>query len=153
MVGIGADSVRLERLGPGDEPRLQSVCGLFKERVPSVEEAARFLARDDIHVWVAEVDGEPAGFAYAYVLLRVDGDRSVFLYELAVDERRRRRGIGRALVEAARSAAEREGVLKMWVDTSYDNEPARRTYESAGGTAVDEPTLVYGWRFRRLREP
>ena len=39
----------------------------------------------------------------------------------------------------ARALAEREGVLKMWVDTSYDNEPARRTYEAAGGTAVDEP--------------
>ena len=148
MVEIGADSVRLERLRPGDEPRLQAVCGRFKERVPSAEESARLLARDDVHVWVAEVDGEPAGFAYAYVLLRVDGDRSVFLYELGVDERHRRRGIGRALVEAARALAEREGVLKMWVDTSYDNEPARRTYESAGATPVDEPTLVYAWRFR-----
>ncbi len=138
----------IRALGPRDVGVLQETCRRFKERVPSDEEAARFLARDDIHVWVAEVDGEPAGFAYAYVLLRVDGDRSVFLYELGVDERYRRQGIGLALVEEARALAEREGVLKLWVDTSYDNEPARRTYEAAGGTPDAEPTLVYGWRFR-----
>ena len=138
----------IRELGPGDEPLLQEVCRRFKGRVPDDDEATRFLARDDIHVWVAEVDGEPAGFAYAYVLLRVDGDRSVFLYELGVEERFRRRGLGRALVDEARRLAEGEGVLKMWVDTSYDNEPARRTYEAAGGTADDEATLVYGWFFR-----
>jgi GNAT superfamily N-acetyltransferase len=75
-------------------------------------------------------------------LLRIDGDASVFLYELDVDERFRRQGIGRALVDEARNLAEREGVLKMCVDTSYDNEPARRTYAAAGGRPVDEPTLV-----------
>ena len=138
----------IRALGPRDVGVLQETCRRFKAGVPSDEEAARFLARDDIHVWVAEVDDEPVGFAYAYVLLRVDGDRSVFLYELGVDARFHRQGIGRALVEEARALAEREGVLKMWVDTSYDNEPARRTYEAAGGTPVDEPTLVYGWRFR-----
>jgi GNAT superfamily N-acetyltransferase len=140
--------VKVRRLEPGDEPRLQELCRRFKERLPSDAEAARLLARDDVHIWVAEVDGELAGFTYAYVLLRIDGDTSVFLYELDLDERFRRRGIGRALVDEARKLAQREGVLKMWVDTSYDNEPVKRTYAAAGGRPVDEPTLVYGWRFR-----
>ena len=138
----------IRRLAAGDERRLQELCRRFKQRVPSDEEATRLLVRDDIHIWVAEEDGELAGFTYAYILLRIDGDRSVFLYELDVDERFRRRGIGRALVDEARKLAEREGVLKMWVDTSYDSEPAKRTYAAAGGTPSDEPTLTYGWRFR-----
>jgi ribosomal protein S18 acetylase RimI-like enzyme len=142
------DAARTRRLGPGDEPLLQEICRRYKDRVPSEEEAARLLARDDVHVWTAEVDGEPAGFAYAYVLLRVDGDIGVFLYELDVDERFRRRGLGSALVAEARTLAERLGALKMWVDTSPDNEAAKRTYASAGGTADDELTLVFGWRFR-----
>jgi len=149
VTGRGTESVATtRRLEPGDEPLLQEICRRYKERVPSDEEAARLLSRDDIHIWVAEVDGEPAGFAYAYVLLRIDGDVSVFLYELDVDERFRRRGLGRALVEEARTLAERVGALKMWVDTSPENEPAKRTYAAAGGTAVDELTLVFGWRFR-----
>lgn len=138
----------IRRLAPGDEQRLQELCHRFKDRVPSDEEAVAVLAREDLPIWVAEVDGELAGFAYAHVLVRIDGDTSVFLYELDVDERFRRQGIGRALVDEARKLAQREGVLKMWVDTSYDNEPAKRTYAAAGGRPVDEPTLVYGWRFR-----
>jgi ribosomal protein S18 acetylase RimI-like enzyme len=139
--------VTIRRLEPGDEARLQEVCRRFKERVPSHAEAARLLAQDDVSVWVAEVDGEEvAGFAYAYVLLRIDGATSVFLYELDVDERFRRRGLGRALVEEARALAERSGAAKMWVETSEDNEAAKRTYAAAGGSPSDEPTLVYMWR-------
>jgi ribosomal protein S18 acetylase RimI-like enzyme len=139
--------VSIRRLEAGDGSRLQELCRRFKDRAPTDDEAAAFLASEDIHVWVAEVEGELAGFAYAYVLLRIDGDTSVFLYELGVDERFRRRGLGRALVDEARALAERVGAAKMWVDTSYDNEPARRTYAAAGGSPSDEATLVYGWHF------
>jgi len=138
----------IERLRVGDERRLQELCRRFKEHVPSEDEAPPFFSRDDIYVWVGEVDGELAGFAYAYHLLRIDGDTSVFLYELDVDERFRRQGLGRALVDEARMLAERTAALKMWVDTAYDNEAAKRTYAAAGGRPSPEPTLVYGWRFR-----
>jgi ribosomal protein S18 acetylase RimI-like enzyme len=80
------------------------------------------------------------------VLPRLDGGRSVFLYELGVDVSFRGRGLGRALVDEAVALTEREGALKMWVETSYGNEPARRTYEAAGGTPDDEPTIAYTWR-------
>jgi len=138
----------IRRLGPGDASRLQELCLRFKERVPSDEEAATFLARGDIHTWVAEVDGDLAGFAFAYVLLRIDGDMSVFLYELGVDEPFRRRGLGRALVEQARKLAEEVGAREMWVETSYDNEAAQRTYSAAGGVPASEATLAFDWRFR-----
>ena len=138
----------VRRLEPGDERRLQELCRRFKERVPSDEEAAAVLGREDVYVWVAEEAGELAGLAYAYVLSRIDGDTSVFLYELGIDAPFRRQGHGHALVEEARKLAENIGAVKMWVDTAYDNEAARRTYAGAGGQPVAEPTLVYGWRFR-----
>jgi hypothetical protein len=80
----------IHRLKPGDERRLQELCCRFKERVPSDNEAASLLAREDIYVWVADVDGELAGFAYAYVLDRIDGDTS-------------RRGLTRAALPIAAS--------------------------------------------------
>jgi GNAT superfamily N-acetyltransferase len=138
----------IERLRVGDERRLQKLCRRFKEHVPSEDEASAFLSRDDIYVRVGEVDGELAGFAYAYHLLRIDGDTSVVLDELDVDERFRRQGLGRAFVDEARMLAERTAALKMWVDTANDNEAAKRTYAAAGGKPSPEPTLVYGWRFR-----
>jgi ribosomal protein S18 acetylase RimI-like enzyme len=138
----------IHRLKPGDEPRLQELCSRFKDRVPSDEEASSLLEHEDIYVWIAEVGAELAGFAYAYVLSRIDGDTSVFLYELEVDGRFRRRGLGRALVDQARALAERLGALKMWVETDYDNEAAKHTYAASGGQPAAQPTLVYGWRFR-----
>ena len=138
----------IRRLAPGDERLLQELCRRFKDRVPSEDEAIAVLAREELPIWVAEVDGELAGFAYAHLLLRIDGDSSVFLYELDVDERFQRRGLGRALVEQARALGRALGAKEMWVETSYDNEPAKRTYAAAGGTELPEAVLTFEWDFR-----
>jgi ribosomal protein S18 acetylase RimI-like enzyme len=107
------------------------------------------LSRARRHLGLGGGRGRRAGrIRLPYVLLRIDGATSVFLYELDVDERFRRRSLGRALVDEARKLGEQAGALKMWVDTSYDNEAAKRTYAAAGGEPSTEPTLVYGWRFR-----
>jgi ribosomal protein S18 acetylase RimI-like enzyme len=131
----------IRRLAPGDEGVLQEVCRRYKSRVPDDEEAAQLLSLGALHVWVAEEDREPVGFAYAHELPRVDGATSVFLYELEVDERFRRRGIGRALVEEANRLA---GARRMFVLTDHDNEPAQRTYAAAGGAPASE--LIFRWR-------
>jgi GNAT superfamily N-acetyltransferase len=128
----------IRRLRPGDEPTLQNVCSRYKSRVPSDEEAARVLALDGVHIWIAEVDRELAGFAYAHELQRIDGDTMVFLYELEVDERFRRRGLGRTLVEQAKALA---AGRRAFVLTGLDNEAGQRTYASVGGVATTE--LVY----------
>jgi GNAT superfamily N-acetyltransferase len=128
----------IRRLRPGDEPTLQNVCSRYKSRVPSDEEAARVLALDGLHIWIAEVDRELAGFAYAHELQRIDGDTMVFLYELEVDERFRRRGLGRALVQEAQTLA---AGRRAFVLTGLANEPGQRTYASVGGVATTE--LVY----------
>jgi len=39
----------------------------------------------------------------------------------------------------------------MWVETSYDNEPAQATYAAAGGTRAEEPVLDFEWDFRPQR--
>jgi GNAT superfamily N-acetyltransferase len=128
----------IRRLRPGDEATLQDVCRRYKTRVPSDHEAARALGLDDVHIWIAEVDAELVGFAYAHELQRIDGDTMVFLYELEVDERFRRRGLGRALVEQAKTLA---AGRRAFVLTGLDNEPAQRTYAAVGGVATTE--LVY----------
>ena len=128
----------IRRLGPGDERTLQELCSRYKSRVPTDDEAERALALDDVHIWIAEVEGELAGFAYAHELQRIDGDTMVFLYELGVDERFRRRGLGRALVAQAKALA---AGRRSFVLTGLDNEPAQRTYAALGGVATTE--LVY----------
>jgi len=89
-------------------------------------------------VWIAEVHGEPAGFAYAHVLQRIDGATMVFLYELEVDERFRRRGLGCELVEEAKRLA---AGRRMFVLTDENNETAMRTYAAAGGEY--QPDVIF----------
>jgi ribosomal protein S18 acetylase RimI-like enzyme len=137
----------IRRLRPGDGALLQEVCRRFKERVPSDGEAAGFLATDWAVTFVALDGGEPVGFAYGYALPRLDGARSVFLYELAVAPRCRGLGFGRALAEEMRRAAESAGAVKMWVQTAETNEAAKRTYASAGAVRAGEDVL-FEWRFR-----
>jgi GNAT superfamily N-acetyltransferase len=128
----------IRRLRRGDEQMLKEVCSRYKSRVPTDDEAARTVALDDVHIWIAEIDGELAGFAYAHELQRIDGDTMVFLYELEVDEHFRHRGVGRALVEQAQTLA---AGRRAFVLTGLDNEPGQRTYAAVGGVATTE--LVY----------
>jgi ribosomal protein S18 acetylase RimI-like enzyme len=131
------------RLGPGDEELVQKVSERFKVDVPSAEAAHAFLG-DPRHIVVAEVEDEDViGFAYGYVLDRIDGRRMVLFYELEVAEGARGRGFGSGLTDAMVAEARRAGAYKMWVQTGEDNEPAVRTYAGAGAhrVAVD---VVFG---------
>ena len=68
-----------------------------------------------------------------------DKGTEMFLYELAVDEPFRRRGIGRALVERLAALAREAGCYGMWVITDKDNDAARATYEGTRGRTRDGP--------------
>ena len=95
----------------------------------------------DQQVWVVEADGRPVGFA------AVGGDMLNHLY-IAPDWQGR--GVGGALLEAARSGRDR---LELWV--FQRNERARTFYERRGFVLVKEtdgsgneertPDAFYAW--------
>ena len=63
----------------------------------------------------------------------------MFLYELAVDEPFRRRGIGRQLVTALADLAVGRGCYGMWVGVDAgDNAAAVATYRSAGAEGAGQ---------------
>ena len=98
------------------------------------EDEQTALLADDRTVFVAAFDGEtPVGFAFGYVLPRRHGRPTIFfVYEIDVDERYRRRGIGRRLLEELLSGQEEAFVL-----TDAANEAAMALYASLGGKRVD----------------
>src|SRR5215212_2190169 len=65
-----------------------------------------------------------------------DKGTELLVYELGVDERWRRRGIGTALVRALADRARHRGCFGMWVLTDRPNEAELATYRRAG--AVEE---------------
>jgi ribosomal protein S18 acetylase RimI-like enzyme len=123
----------IRRLGWEDGTLFAELC----ERFGKGRADTRILDEPTVHVYAALVDGEVAGFAYCHVLPRLDGTENVFLYELAVDEPFRRRGIGKALVDEALRLADRR---RLFVLTDEDNGPARALYRAVGGD--EEPQLI-----------
>ncbi len=132
-------------LRPGDDGLVAAASHLF-DGPARPDATARFLAEDGHHLLVAYEEERAVGFVSGVEVTHPDKGTEMFLYELAVDEPFRRRGIGRALVERLAAVARQAGCYGMWVITDEDNEAARATYEGAGG--VSEPRqVVEVWTF------
>ncbi len=143
--------MRIVRLEAGDEQVVLSGAALF-DKEPTATWAAKFLSSEGHHLLVAFGDGEaPIGFVTGVETTHPDKGTEMFLYELAVREDHRRRGIGKALVEALAELARERGCYGMWVATELDNDAALATYRSAGAEPP-EPFLTLGWTFGRPGE-
>ena len=75
-----------------------------------------------------------------------DKGTEMFLYELGVAERARRRGVGAALVAALAELARERGCYAMWALTEPDNLAAQRTYARAGARIDGERPTMLEWR-------
>jgi len=130
-------------LGPGDEDRVVGAQHLFDG--PADREATRkFLADESHHLLVAYIDGAAAGFVSGVEMTHPDKGTEMLVYELAVEERYRRRGVGRGLLEELKSIAHGRGCYGMWVLTDDSNEAALATYTSAGAVREGEHAML-GW--------
>ncbi|HET8523733.1 MAG TPA: GNAT family N-acetyltransferase [Thermomicrobiales bacterium] len=117
------DPALVERLNPLFDPGV--------EWDPA--EGQTFLDNPDNAFFVAKYNGVIAGFLTAHRLQRFDKRRAeVLLYEIGVDERYRRLGLGTALVAAVKEWAAEVGADEVWVLTEQDNLPALSLYRSAG---------------------
>lgn len=102
---------------------------------------------------LAELDGDAAGYVlHCPIYDTGDGVRGRYIADLFVDEWARRRGVGRALLQAAaRGAANRGGRYLVWT-AMRDNGAARAFYDSLAEGLDD---LVVYWTdaaaFARLR--
>lgn len=136
-------------LRPGDE---EIVVALGEERALSREVAAELLGDPAVRFLVAFEDGEPVGFALAYVLRRRRlPERSLFLYEIEVAERLRRRGIGGRLLDEVAGVARAEGAAEGFVITSRSNGPALALYLAAGGVVADDADVEVDFSYRSER--
>jgi ribosomal protein S18 acetylase RimI-like enzyme len=138
--------VRIVRLARGDEAIVAGAPDLF-DAPPSADWTARFLQSEGHHLLMAlDDDGSAAGFVTGVETTHPDKGTEMFLYELSVHADQRRRGIGKALVEALATLARERGCYGMWVGTEPDNEAALATYVAAGG-GPPEPFMTLAWTF------
>ncbi len=106
---------------------LWRAAGLVRPVNDPVRDIARKVARDPDGLLVAEIDGTIVGS----VMIGYEGHRGWINY-LGVDPRWRRRGIGRALVEAAEARVATLGGPKVNLHVLSANRDALAFYERIG---------------------
>jgi ribosomal protein S18 acetylase RimI-like enzyme len=102
-----------------------------------LELARRFLGerleRGESVVFVAVIDGKGVGFTQLYPTFTSIGVRRAWiLNDLYVAPEARRQGVGRRLMDVARTMAERMGAAWLELATAIDNHAAQALYRSCG---------------------
>ena len=142
-------SIEIKRLKSGDDGLVAEASHLF-DQLPRPDAIRRFFAEPTHHLFIAYSDREPVGFVSGVEMTHPDKGTEMFLYELAVSEDHRKRGIGTALVTALRELAQENGCYDMWVLTDDANEPALKTYRKSGSSESSAHVMLM-WRLRDSR--
>lgn len=137
--------IRVERIPAGGIREVLDAADLFDRR-PDRAAVAAFLEREHDHLYVAYVDDRPAGFALVHELPRLDGlAPKLLLYEIGTAPRFRRRGVGRALVEAVKALGRSRDARSVFAVTGEGNRPAMAFWAATGAVraARDEAVVEY----------
>jgi len=135
-------SLRICQLGPNEIFLLQALLDVFAQafqdvetysgKRPAVEYHLRLLGRDDVIALAASVNGECAGGLVAYELRKFEQQRSeVSIYDLAVCDRHRRKGIATALINKLKEIAARHAYM-IFVQADIGDDPAIALYTRLG---------------------
>jgi len=105
----------------------------FSARKPGDDYLKRLLGKSDFVALAALDRGEVVGGLAAYELQKFEQERSeYYIYDLAVRESSRRRGVATALIEELRRIAAAKGVYVIFVQADYGDDPAIGLYTKLG---------------------
>jgi ribosomal protein S18 acetylase RimI-like enzyme len=137
--------MKIRRLEPEDAATAAGAVKLFASEEVSLGYMERFLSDPTTYLIVAELDGEIAGFVLTYALRRMKQDDSVkmFIYEIEVAPKHRRKGVGTALINYVRDIVRKEKMYSAFVFTNYSNEGAVEFYKSTGAAIENGDDLLF----------
>ena len=118
------------------------------------------LGKDALIALIAERDGAVIGGLVAYELDKLEqARRELYIYDLAVEEAHRRRGVATALIDWLREHAAARGAWVIYVQADLGDEPAIALYTNLGvredvlhfdiapaaqGRTISQPTAASG---------
>lgn len=131
------------RLGPADIALARALnslfgsafddAGTYRALPPDDTYLQRLLAKEHVAVLVARAEQTVVGGLVAYALDKLEQERSEFyIYDLAVDEAWRRRGIATALIRHLQRIAAQQDAWVIFVQADYGDDPAIALYEKLG---------------------
>ena len=107
--------------------------GTYQDAVPSDSYLRSLLTKPDFIALAARGEDGIVGGLVAYELEKFEQQRrEIYIYDLAVVERHRRRGIARTLIEELKKIARQHGAYVMFVQADRGDTAAVRLYESLG---------------------
>lgn len=131
------------RLGQDDTARMSGVLDLFQKAFDDFENYGRarpddaylrrLLASESFFMLVAQAEDEVVGAMAAYELPKFEQARSeLYIYDLAVAEPWRRRGVATALIRALQAIGRQIGAWVIFVQADYGDDPAVALYTKLG---------------------
>ena len=105
----------------------------------SKSEISRFIARRGSRTWVAEAADEIVGFLIAGRESKDAGH----IVTIDVVQDWRRKGVGRALMDAAEAWAVELGLRALYLETAEDNLTAQRFYEARNYSKFEKVERYY----------
>lgn len=134
---------RVRRLGPADLAAMRALNRMFAEAFedeasyqdasPEDSYLAQRLADPNTIVLITSELSQIAGGLVAYVLHKLEQQRSeIYIYDLAVRQAARRRGIATALIAELQAIAAAVGAWAIFVQADYGDDPAVALYEKLG---------------------
>ena len=136
-------SYEVRTIGPSDIGLMRELNALFGRTFNDAETycaaspddsyLATLLARRHIVVVVAVAEAMVIGGLVAYELEKLERSRSEFyIYDLAVEEKYRRRGVATACIECLQAIAAKRGGWVIFVQADYGDDPAISLYQKIG---------------------
>jgi aminoglycoside 3-N-acetyltransferase I len=137
------ETLEVRQLTPRDVGQLDAMLTMFGKAFedpdsygsarPSPAYVSRLLSRDHF-IALAALDGEAVvGGIAAYVLDKFEQERSeIYIYDLAVAETHRRRGIATAMIAELQRIAARRGAWVIYVQADLGDDPAIALYTKLG---------------------
>ena len=103
----------------------------------SADELKSIIENEDTPVFVADEGGNVLGHAFVQISVNTSqnmpaGMRSMYIDDICVDEKARRKNVGKALYDHALAYAKSIGCYDVSLNVWEGNDSARRFYESMG---------------------
>ncbi|GBF43234.1 acetyltransferase [Leptospira ellinghausenii] len=118
-------------------------------QMPKESYLQSLLSRDDFFVFVTLLDGKVIAGLTAYLLRQYYSERPlVYIFDLAVQTKWQRKGIGKSLIIKINEYCRKEGMEEVFVQADVADDYALDFYRSTGG--LPEEVIHFTYPLNRI---